>query len=81
MNVCAYARFSSSNQREESIEAQLDAIGTYCRQNGMVLAKVYADHAKSATTDKRPQFQEMIWDANKVLFKVVVGYKLDRFGK
>ena len=41
MNVCAYARFSSSNQREESIEAQLDAIGTYCRQNGMVLAKVY----------------------------------------
>ena len=30
MNVVAYARFSSDNQREESIDAQVRAIRKYC---------------------------------------------------
>ena len=30
-----YARFSSHNQREESIDAQIRAMTKYCNDNGM----------------------------------------------
>lgn len=33
MNVVAYVRFSSDNQREESIDAQVRAIKKYCNKN------------------------------------------------
>ena len=32
-----YARFSSDNQREESIEAQLRAMREYCARNGVAI--------------------------------------------
>ena len=34
MNCVAYARFSSDNQREESIDAQLRAIREYAEKEG-----------------------------------------------
>ena len=49
-----YARFSSDNQREESIEAQLRAMHEYCSRNSIVIIHEYCDRAKSATTDDRP---------------------------
>ena len=33
-----YARFSSDNQREESIDAQLRAMREYCKRNKVVIA-------------------------------------------
>lgn len=77
----AYPRYSSDNQREESITAQMRAIEEYCRQKGYVLVEVYPDEEKTATTDKRPNFQRMIADAQKRLFDVVVVHKLDRFAR
>ena len=56
----AYARFSSDNQREESIDAQLRAIKNYCDEHDFVLLATYADKAISGTSDKRPEFQNMI---------------------
>ena len=44
-----YARFSSDNQREESIEAQLRAMQEYCNRNGIEVVGEYCDRAKSAT--------------------------------
>lgn len=58
-----YARFSSDNQREESIDAQLRAMHEYCKRYGMVVVQEYCDRAKSATTDDRPEFLQMIHDA------------------
>ena len=55
-----YARFSSDNQREESIEAQLRAMHEYCSRNSIVFIHEYCDRAKSATTDDRPEFLKMI---------------------
>lgn len=55
-----YARFSSDNQREESIEAQLRAMHDYCKRNGIVIIHEYCDRAKSATTDDRPEFLKMV---------------------
>lgn len=51
-----YARFSSDNQREESIEAQLRAMHDYCKRNGVAIVEEYCDRARSATTDDRPEF-------------------------
>ena len=44
--VVAYARFSSDNQREESIDAQLRAIRSYCDQRNYILLDTYVDEAR-----------------------------------
>lgn len=81
MKVAAYARYSSDNQREESIEAQLRAIREYCERNNIQLVKIYTDEAKSATTDNRPGFLQMIHDSALGLFDAVIVHKLDRFSR
>ncbi len=64
IKAAAYARYSSDNQREESIEAQLRAIKEYREKNNIQLVKIYTDEAKSATTDDRPAFLQMIKPAH-----------------
>ena len=81
LKAAAYARYSSDNQREESIEAQLRAIREYCERNGIQLIKIYTDEAKSATTDDRPGFLQMIQDSSMGLFSAVIVHKLDRFSR
>lgn len=81
MRAVAYCRYSSDNQRQESIEAQIRAIESYVKQNNLTLVDIYADEAKSATSDQRPQFQKMIKDAESGAFEVVLVHKLDRFAR
>lgn len=76
-----YARFSSDNQRSESIDAQVRAMTEYCRQKKIIIVETYVDEARSATTDKRPSFQRMIADSEKKLFDIVLVHKLDRFAR
>ena len=71
MNAAIYARYSSDNQREESIDAQIRAIKEYADKNGIIITKVYTDEARSATTDNRPKFLEMIKDI-LLLYKSIV---------
>lgn len=77
----AYARFSSDNQREESIAAQLRAIREYCSANNIRIVREYVDEAFSARTDKRPQFQEMFYDIQSENVDFVIVHKLDRFAR
>lgn len=72
-----YARFSSDNQRTESIDAQLRAMRQFCNQNKWKIVKTYVDEAYSATTDHRPDFQRMIEDSGKGLFDIVLVHKLE----
>lgn len=83
MKAVAYARFSSDNQREESIIAQLRAIREYAQQKGYTIIKEYTDEARSATTDDRPAFLQMIHDITSGLLQVevVLVHKLDRFAR
>ena len=37
--------------------------------------------AKSATTDRRPQFQQMIKDSSMDIFDTIIVHKLDRFSR
>ena len=54
-NVVIYARYSSDNQREESIEGQLRECRAYAERNDMKIIGSYIDRALSAKTDARPQ--------------------------
>ena len=81
IRAAAYARFSSDNQRIESIDAQLRAIKDYCTDNQYMLVQTYQDEAISGTSDHRDAFLEMIAAAKKGLFDVVIVHKLDRFAR
>jgi len=81
MKAVIYARYSSDNQREESIEGQLRECKAFAEKNGMTILTTYIDRALSAKTDNRPEFQRMIKDSHKQLFDVVVVWKLDRFAR
>ncbi len=78
-----YARFSSNNQRDESIDAQVRAINEYCEKNNIQIVKIFADRAKSATSANRPEFQEMIkfCENDTTGISMVIVHKLDRFSR
>ena len=81
MKAVIYARYSSSSQREESIEGQVKEVTTFAERNGYTIIGTYADRAISGTTDNRPQFQKMINDSKRKLFDLIIVWKLDRFAR
>ncbi len=81
MNAVIYARYSSDNQREESIDAQIRAATEYAERNGYKIINKYVDQAKTATSDNRPQFQKMIHDSTLGTFQCIIVHKLDRFAR
>ena len=66
MTAVIYARYSSDNQREESIEGQIRECTAYAEKNGITVVKHYIDRALSAKTDNRPDFQRMIKDLSLI---------------
>ena len=76
-----YARFSSDNQRSESIDAQIRACKDFASRNNIIIISEYVDRAKSAVTDDRPEFQKMLKDSSKKEFDIVLVHKLDRFAR
>ena len=48
MKGVIYARYSSDNQREESIEGQIRENTAYANKNGIVIVGTYIDRAYSA---------------------------------
>ena len=81
MRGVIYARYSSDNQREESIEGQIRENTAHANKNGIDIVGTYIDRAYSAKTDNHPEFQRMIKDSAKKGFDVVIVWKLDRFSR
>jgi site-specific DNA recombinase len=77
----AYARFSSDNQREESIDAQIRAINEYCNTNDVRILRIFKDEAQSARTAKRPAFQELFGVIKVRPADLLIVHKLDRFAR
>ena len=81
----SYVRVSSEAQAERgtSIQSQLELIRKYAKQNSISIVKEFVDEAESATTDLRPDFQEMISlckaDAHGV--DSILVWKLSRFAR
>ncbi len=76
-----YARYSSSGQRDESIEGQLRDCHAFAERYNIVIVGEYCDRALTGTSDKRPEFQRMIRDSSKGQFSVVICWKNDRFAR
>ena len=76
-----YARYSSDNQTEQSIEGQLRVCKQYAENNDILILNTYIDRAMTGTNDNRPDFQQMIKDSAKKEFQYILVYKLDRFSR
>ena len=74
MKAVIYARYSSDNQREESIEGQIRECTAFAEKNRITILRHYIDRAFSAKTDNRPEFQNMIKDSGKRLFADILSY-------
>lgn len=81
MNVVIYARYSSHNQQETSIEGQLKVCHEFCERNNYTVIHKYIDRAISGRTDNRPDFLQMIQDSANRNFEFVIVYQLDRFSR
>lgn len=81
MNAVIYARYSSYNQTQSSIEGQLKACYEYAKLNDFTVIGEYVDLAIAGTNDNREQFQKMIKDSKRKKFQAVIVYQLDRFAR
>lgn len=76
-----YARYSSDNQTEQSIEGQLRVCEQYAQNNNIAILNTYIDRAMTGTNDNRPAFQQMIKDSANKEFDYILVYKIDRFSR
>ena len=81
MKGVIYARYSSDNQTEASIEGQLRECMEFTERTGIDVIGNYIDRAFSAKSDHRPEFQRMIKDSYKHAFDCIIVWKLDRFSR
>ena len=81
-SVVAYLRYSTHNQSDLSIEYQRDKIDRYCRDNGLTIVRYYIDEAKTATSDKREAFQNMITEAlDEPPWSRIIVFSFNRFAR
>ena len=76
-----YARFSSENQREASIDDQIRVCTAYLARDSKSVVETYADYAVSGATTLRPGYQALLRDARARRFDVVIAELLDRFSR
>ena len=79
-----YARYSSDNQRTESIDEQVRACRYYAQQTGQYdIVAVYKDEALSGYKNihKRDGFSQLMADAEAGKFEAVMVYELSRFSR
>lgn len=74
-----YARYSSDNQRAESIDAQVRICTAYCKRKQYIVTKIYKDEALSGrSTEKRKNYKALLADARQGLFDIIIFHKIDR---
>jgi len=76
-----YARYSSENQREASIEDQARSCKFRIETEGWTLLSIYTDYAQSGASHLRPGYQRLLADGRNGSFDVVVAEALDRLSR
>jgi len=77
-----YVRVSTEEQTEGySLDAQIGRCRGYCEDQGWQVVSEYIDAGFSGRSVRRPQFEQMMKDAEAGLFDVLVVHKLDRFSR
>ncbi|MGI6361655.1 MAG: recombinase family protein [Bacillota bacterium] len=83
MNIAAYCRVSTDSADQlNSLEAQKQFFSQYTHKHGYNLVHLYADEGISGTkTKNRKQFLQLMNDAQKGLFEMVVVKDISRFAR
>ncbi|ARS72850.1 recombinase family protein [Sinorhizobium meliloti] len=81
MKVALYARYSSDNQRDASIEDQLRICRARAEREGWTIVDSYTDRAISGASLLRPGVQELIADGLKRRFDLILTESLDRLSR
>ena len=81
MKVALYARYSSDSQREASIEDQLRVCRQHAEKQGWLVTDSYSDRAISGASLLRPGIQELIQDASRGRFTIVLAEAMDRLSR
>jgi len=76
--VALYARVSTTDQ---STDSQLLDLRRYVSERGWNIFKEYVDEGFSGTKDSRPALNELMNDAKKRRFDVVLVWRFDRFAR
>jgi len=76
--VALYARVSTADQ---STDSQLLDLRRYVRERGWDIFKEYVDEGISGSKDSRPALNELMNDAKKRRFSVVLVWRFDRFAR
>ena len=81
MRAAIYARYSSNNQRDASIEDQVEVCRRYIAQQGWTPVTVYEDRAISGGSAFRDGYRQLLADLEASTFEVIVCEALDRMGR
>src|SRR3546814_5340528 len=79
--VALYARYSSDNQREASVEDQLRLCRQHAEREGWTVVESYHDRAISGASLIRPGIQVLMQDAQRGGFDIVLAEELDRISR
>lgn len=79
--VAFYARYSSDNQRDASIEDQIAVCRSYTERQDWTVVDWYADRAISGASLPRPGIQSLMEETVKGGFDMVFAEALDRLSR
>ena len=81
MRAVVYARSSSDQQRDASIEDQVRICKELIAREGWTLTQVYVDRALTGASSLRPGYQKLLQDAQCAECEVIVAEALDRLSR
>jgi DNA invertase Pin-like site-specific DNA recombinase len=79
VKIAIYARVSTHNGQDP--EMQLRELREYCERRGWEITREYVDVGISGSKEKRPQLDELLREAHRRCFDVVVVWRFDRFAR
>src|SRR3989454_12795246 len=78
MRAGVYARVSTTDQ---TCENQLLELRRYCEARGWTIAREFVDQGVSGAKERRPALDDLVKDAKRRRFDVLVVSRLDRLGR
>jgi DNA invertase Pin-like site-specific DNA recombinase len=80
MRCALYCRISTIGHGQ-SVEMQLRDLRQLAERRGLEVSKEYCDQGVSGSKDSRPALNEMLSDARRGKFRVLLVWRLDRLGR
>jgi DNA invertase Pin-like site-specific DNA recombinase len=80
MRAALYARVSTSNKGRD-VDLQLTELREYCQRRGLTIGEEYVDVGVSGSKERRPRLDQLMADAKRRLYDVIVVWKFDRFAR